>query len=142
MLIVHPAHEKNSLDFQLPIDDSIKQTVDNYIEGAVDGQGARFEMGWLQQLLNHIDLALGLMLSVVLGSVVGLAMSHPLGHLIMGSALGVMFLLTYVASYSFGAIWMMGAQQGLLVVSVFVWCIILSSWLSPSPDMASAVHWF
>jgi hypothetical protein len=130
------------LDFKLPLDDIVKQTVDHQVEGAVDGKGERVEMGWLHQLLNHIDLALGLMLSVILGSVVGLAMSHPLGHLIWGSALGVMFLLTYMASYSLGAIWMMGAQQGLLVVSVFVWCVILSSWLSPSPDMASAVHWF
>ena len=80
-------------------------------------------MMWARHLLNNIDLALGLVLSVVLGSVVGLAMSHPLGHLIFGSALGVLFLLTYIMSYSLGAIWMMGAQQGLLVVSVFIWCV-------------------
>ena len=60
----------------------------------------------------------------------------------MGSALGVIFLLLYVASYSLGAIWMMGAQQGLLVVSVFVWCVILSSWLSPMPEMSSAMGLF
>jgi hypothetical protein len=95
-----------------------------------------------RHLLNNIDLALGLVLSVVLGSVVGLAMSHPLGHLILGSALGVIFLLTYVASYSLGAIWMMGTQQGLIVVSVFVWCVILSAWLIPAPGMAAAVHLF
>jgi hypothetical protein len=99
-------------------------------------------MGWLRQVLNNTDLALGLVLSVVLGSVVGLALSHPLGHLIMGSALGVMFLLIYVASYSLGAIWMMGAQQGLLVVSIFVWCVILSSWLSPTPEMSLGVGLF
>jgi hypothetical protein len=71
-------------------------------------------------------------------------MSHPLGQLLMGSALGVMFLLIYVASYSLGAIWMMGAQaqQGLLVVSVFVWCVILSSWLSPTPEMSLGVGLF
>ena len=99
-------------------------------------------IGWVRQLLNNTDLALGLALSVVLGSVVGFAMSHPLGHVILGSALGVIFLLTYMVSYSLGAIWMMGAQQGLIVVSVFVWCVILSSWLSLTPEMASAIHWF
>jgi hypothetical protein len=99
-------------------------------------------VGWARHLLNNIDLALGLVLSVVLGSVVGLAMSHPLGHLILGSALGVIFLLTYMASYSLGTIWTMGTQQGLIVVSVFVWCVILSAWLSPIPEMASAVRLF
>ena len=105
-------------------------------------KGARFAMGWAHYLVNNIDLALGLVLSVVLGSVVGLALSHPLGHLMLGSALGVLFLLTYMASYSLGAIWMMGAQQGLIVVSVFVWCVILSSWLSPTPELSSAAHLF
>jgi hypothetical protein len=105
-------------------------------------KGELLAMWWVRQLLNNTDLALGLVLSVVLGSVVGLAMSHPLGHLILGSVLGVMFLLIYVASYSVGAIWMMGTQQGLLVVSVFVWCIILSSWLSPTPEMSLAVGLF
>jgi hypothetical protein len=99
-------------------------------------------MRWVRQVLNNTDLALGLVLSVVLGSVVGFAMSHPLGHLLMGSALGVMSLLIYVASYSLGAIWMMGAQQGLLVVSVFVWCVILSSWLSPTPELSLGVGLF
>jgi hypothetical protein len=91
---------------------------------------------WARHLPNNIDLALGLALSVVLGSVVGLAVSHSLGHLILGSALGVIFLLTYMASYS------LGTQQGLIVVSVFVWCAILSAWLSPTPEMASAVRLF
>jgi hypothetical protein len=99
-------------------------------------------MRWVHQLLDNTDLALGLVLSVVLGSVVGFAMSHPLGHLILGSALGVVFLVIYVASYSLGAIWMMGAQQGLVVVSVFVWCVILSSWLGPTPEISSAVGLF
>jgi hypothetical protein len=99
-------------------------------------------MRWARYLLNNIDLALGLVLSVVLGSVVGLAMSHPLGHLIFGSALGVIFLLTYIMSYSLGAIWMMGAQQGLIVVSVFVWCVILSSWLGPTPELPTSVGLF
>jgi hypothetical protein len=109
---------------------------------AVFWKGERFAMGWVRQVLNNTDLALGLVLSVVLGSVIGLAMSHPLGHLILGSALGVIFLLTYMASYSLGAIWMMGTQQGLIVVSVFVWCVILSSWLSPTPEISSAAHLF
>jgi hypothetical protein len=99
-------------------------------------------MAWVGHLLDNVDLALGLMLSVVLGSVVGLAMSHPLGHLILGSALGVIFLLAYMVSYSLGAIWMMGTQQGLIVVSVFIWCVILSSWLSPTPEMSSTLHLF
>jgi hypothetical protein len=47
-----------------------------------------------------------------------------------------------MASYSLGAIWMMGSQQGLIVVSVFVWCVILSSWLSPTPAISSALHLF
>ena len=83
-------------------------------------------MASVRQLLNNIDLALGLMLSVVLGSVVGIAISHPLCRLILGSALGVIFLLAYIASYSLGAIWMMGTQQGLIVVSVFIWCVVLA----------------
>jgi hypothetical protein len=99
-------------------------------------------MRWVGQVRNNTDLALGLVLSVVLGSVIGLAMSQPLGHLILGSALGVIFLLTYMASYSLGAIWMMETQQGLIVVSVFVWCVILSSWLSPTPEISSAAHLF
>src|SRR5688500_15694597 len=97
-------------------------------------------MRWVRQSFNNTDLALGLVLSIVLGSVVGLAMSHPLGHLILGSALGVGFMLTYVASYSLGTIWMMGAQRGLVVVSVFIWCIILTSWMSTTPELSSAVN--
>jgi hypothetical protein len=99
-------------------------------------------MRWVRQSFNNADLALGLLLSIVLGSVVGLTMSHPLGHLILGSALGVIFLLTYVASYSLGTLWMMGAQRGLVVVSVFIWCIILTSWLSTNPELPSAAGAF
>jgi hypothetical protein len=69
-------------------------------------------------------------------------MSHPLGHLSLGSALGVGFMLTYVASYSLGAIWMMGAQRRLVVVSVFIWCIILTSWLTPTPELCPTVGLF
>jgi hypothetical protein len=108
----------------------------------VDRKGERLVMGWVRQLLSNADLALGLGLSLILGSVVGFAMTHPLGHLILGSALGVIFLVIYVASYSLGAIWMMGVQQGLVVVSVFVWCVILISWLSPTPEMSSAMGLF
>ena len=79
-------------------------------------------MAWVRQLLNNIDLALGLMLSVVLGSVVGIAMSHPLCRLILGSALGVIFLLAYIASYSLGAIWMMGTQQGSSLFRIYLVC--------------------
>jgi hypothetical protein len=140
MIIVHQSHEKISLDYQRQMVDIIKQTIDNLVRGFP--QGEQFTMKWVCHLLTNTDLALGLVLSIVLGSVVGLAMSHPLGHLILGSALGVIFLLTYMVSYSAGAIWMMGAQQGLIVVSVFVWCVILSSWLSPTPEMSLAVHWF
>ena len=99
-------------------------------------------MAWIRRLVNYTDLALGLMLSVVLGSVVGLTMSHPLGHLLFGSALGVTFLMVYVLCFTFGAIRMMGAQQGLVVVSAFVWCILLSVWLTPHPEVSSIVDLF
>jgi hypothetical protein len=140
MIIVHRSHEKISLDYPRQMVDIIKQTIDKLVRDFP--QREQFTMKWVRHLLTNTDLALGLVLSIVLGSVVGLAMSHPLGHLILGSALGVIFLLTYMVSYSAGAIWMMGAQQGLIVVSVFVWCVILSSWLSPTPEMSLAVHWF
>lgn len=99
-------------------------------------------MSWTHQLANYTDLALGLMLSVVLGSMVGLTMSHPLGHLLFGSALGVTFLVMYVLCFTFGAIRMMGAQQGLMIVSTFVWCILLSFWLMPHPEVSSMVDLF
>ena len=35
---------------------------------------------------------------------------------------------------------MMGAQHGLLVVSVFVWCMILSPWLGPNPLLIDHLH--
>jgi hypothetical protein len=108
----------------------------------MDWKGERFEMRWVRQLLSNADLGLGLGLSIILGSAVGFAMSHPLGHLILGSVVGVIFLLIYVASYSLGAIWMMGAQQGLIVVSVFVWSVILSSWLGLTPEISLAVGLF
>jgi len=34
---------------------------------------------------------------------------------------------------------MMGAQRGLVVVSVFIWCIILTSWLTPTPELRPTV---
>lgn len=99
-------------------------------------------MVWIYRLVKNTDLALGLMLSIVLGSVVGLTMSHPLGHMLFGSALGVIFLIIYVGCYSLGAIWMMGTQRGLLIVSAFVWCVILSSWLIPHPEVPSVLSVF
>jgi hypothetical protein len=99
-------------------------------------------MAWIYQLGKNADLALGLVLSVILGCVVGLTMSHPLGHLLFGSALGMIFLVIYVGSYGLGAIWMMGAPQGLLVVSTFVWCIILSVWLVPHPEAPTVLSLF
>lgn len=99
-------------------------------------------MPWIRPITDHADLALGLLLSVVLGSVVGLTMSHPLGHLLFGSALGVTFLVLYVVCFSLGAIRMMGAQQGLVVVSAFVWCVLLSLWLTPHPEVSSVVDLF
>jgi hypothetical protein len=47
-----------------------------------------------------------------------------------------------MASYSLGTIWMMGAQRGLVVVSVFIWCIILTSWISMTPELSSAGRMF
>ena len=99
-------------------------------------------MGWVRQLVDNADLVLGLILSVVLGSVVGLTMSHPLGHLLFGSALGVTFLVVYVFCFTFGAIRMMGAQQGLVIVSAFIWCILLSMWLTPHPEVSAMVDLF
>ncbi len=53
-----------------------------------------------------------------------------------------MFLVVYVGSYSLGAIWIIGTQQGLLVVSACLWCIILSSWLVPHPEVPSVLSVF
>jgi hypothetical protein len=99
-------------------------------------------MVWIRQLVEHTDLALGLLLSVVLGSVVGVTLSHPLGHLLFSSALGVAFLLIYAAGFALGAIWMMGVQQGLVVLSAFVWCVLLGLWLTPHPEVSSVVNLF
>jgi hypothetical protein len=99
-------------------------------------------MWWIRPCITHADLALGLLLSVVLGSVVGLTISHPLGHLLFGSALGAIFLVAYALGFAFGAIRMMGAQQGLVVVCTFVWCIILSMWLTPHLQLSSVVTFF
>jgi hypothetical protein len=38
-----------------------------------------------------------------------------------------MVLCLYLASYSVGAIWLVGVQRGLLLMAVLVWCMILSS---------------
>lgn len=84
-------------------------------------------MAWIRSLTHETDLTLGLVLSICLGVVLGLLMGHPLGRLLCGSVIGVTVLLLYVLSYSIGAIWMIGMQQGLVVVTVFVWCMLLSS---------------
>jgi hypothetical protein len=84
-------------------------------------------MAWFRALAHENDLTLGLGLSVCLGVVLGLVMGHPLGRLICGSAIGVAVLLLYVLSYSLGTIWMIGTQQGLIVVTVFVWCMLFGS---------------
>jgi hypothetical protein len=69
-------------------------------------------------------------------------MTHPLGHLLFGSALGVAFLVIYTLSFTLGAVRMMGAQQGLVVVCAFVWCILLSLWLTPHPEVSAVTHLF
>ena len=84
-------------------------------------------MAWIRSLTHETDLTLGLVLSICLGVVLGLLMGYPLGRLLCGSAIGVTVLLLYVLSYSIGAIWMVGTQQGLVVITVFVWCMLLSS---------------
>jgi hypothetical protein len=84
-------------------------------------------MAWFRAVALENDLTLGLGLSVCLGVFLGVLMGHPLGRLICGSAVGVTVLLLYVLSYSIGTIWMIGMQQGLVVVTVFVWCMLLSS---------------
>jgi hypothetical protein len=106
------------------------------------GTEERTRTSWRRWLGDYTDLALGLMLSLVLGSVVGLTLGHPFGHLLASSALGAMFLTAYVGAYSVGAIRMMGAQQGLVVVTAFVWCVLVSLWLGPHPDVSFVVVLF
>jgi hypothetical protein len=84
-------------------------------------------MAWIRFLAHETDLACGLGLSICLGVVLGLVIGHSMGRLICGSAIGVTILLLYILSYSIGAIWMIGMQQGLVVVTVFIWCMLLSS---------------
>jgi hypothetical protein len=81
----------------------------------------------LRAFFSEADLALGLILSICLGSIVGFIIDHHLGRLIFSSAVGVSIILVYIASYSISAMWMVGFPQGLVVVAVFVWSIILSS---------------
>ena len=84
-------------------------------------------MASLRSFLSEADLVLGLILSICLGSIVGFVIDHHLGRLIFSSAVGATILLVYIASYSISAMWMVGFPQGLVVVAVFVWSIILSS---------------
>jgi hypothetical protein len=84
-------------------------------------------VAWVRFLAHETDLACGLGVSICLGVVLGLVIGHPLGRLICGSAIGVTILLLYVLSYSIGTIWMIGIHQGLVVITVFIWCTLLSS---------------
>ena len=99
-------------------------------------------MSWLTRLANNADLALGVLLSVVLGGVVGVALSHPLGHIIVGSSAGLGLLALYILGYSLGTLWLVGVQQGVLVVSAFVWSAILSSYLGSSAAASSVLGFF
>jgi hypothetical protein len=89
--------------------------------------GRDIGMAWLRSLCSEADLALGLLLSICLGAIVGFIIDHHLGHLIFRSAAGAAILLLYLAAYSVSAVCMVGLPQGLVVVAVFVWSIILSS---------------
>jgi hypothetical protein len=80
----------------------------------------------LHSLFNEADLTFGLLLSVCLGSILGLIMDQHLGHLIFGSAVGVLLVLLYFVSYSLSVLWMAGLRHGVIMVTVFVWSIILS----------------
>jgi hypothetical protein len=81
----------------------------------------------LRAFVKDIDLAFGLVLSLCLGFIVGFVIDHHLGHLMFSSAVGATLVLIYLVSYSLSAIWMVGLPQGLVVVAVFVWSIILGS---------------
>lgn len=84
-------------------------------------------MVWMRSLVHETDLTFGLVLSICLGIILGLLMGHPLGQLICGSAVGVAVFLLYVLSYSIGAIWMIGMQQGLYEfwLSIMHRCVLL-----------------
>lgn len=99
-------------------------------------------MSWLNRLANNTDLALGILLSVVLGGVVGVTLSHPLGHMIVGSSAGLGVLALYILGYSLGTLWLVGVQKGVLVVSAFVWSVILSSYLGSSAVASSVLGFF
>ncbi len=95
-----------------------------------------------RRLIGDPDLALGLLLSIVLGGGVGLVLSRPIGHVLLGSAIGVALLAAYLLAYSLGTIWLLGVERGLLMVSAFAWCIILSAWLGSHPAGSSVVSFF
>jgi hypothetical protein len=92
-------------------------------------------MAWIRSAVRETDLIFGLVLSTCLGFLVGFVMGHPLGRLIYGSTIGATILCIYFASYSVGAIWLVGVQKGLLLMAVLVWCIILSSVLHGGPQL-------
>ncbi|MBI3326723.1 MAG: hypothetical protein HYZ81_08485 [Nitrospinae bacterium] len=99
-------------------------------------------MDRIRQLVRDLDLMLGILVSLVLGGVVGFVMGHPLGHMLFGSTIGVAIFAIYTLAYSFGTLWLVGVERGLLVVSTFVWSIILSAFLSSSPEVPSVVGMF
>jgi len=99
-------------------------------------------MKWMYQLVNESDFALGLLLSVILGGGLGLAVRHPIGHVLLGSPIGVTVLAAYLFAYSLGTIWLVGVERGLLVVSAFAWCIILSAWLSSNSEASLLISLF
>jgi hypothetical protein len=99
-------------------------------------------MGLMYKGVRDLDLMLGLLLSIALGGVVGLVLSHPVGHVIIGSAMGIGILSIYIVGYSLGTLWLVGMEQGMVLVSAFVWCIILSSFLGSSSMVSSMVGSF
>ena len=99
-------------------------------------------MDRMRQLVRDPDLLLGMLVSLVLGGAVGFILGHPLGHMLFGSGIGVTIFAIYTLAYSLGTLWLVGVERGLLVVSTFVWSIILSAFLSSSPEVPSVVGVF
>jgi hypothetical protein len=99
-------------------------------------------MDRLRQLAHQVDLLLGLVVSIVLGTIVGSVIGHPLAHPIFSSAIGVAILLLYLSGYSLGTMWVLGLERGLMVVTVFVWCVIVSSFLGSHGSVSSVVSGF
>jgi len=99
-------------------------------------------MDRIRRLANQVDMLLGLLVSIVLGSIVGSVIGHPLAHPIISSAIGMAILLLYLSGYSLGTLWVLGLERGLMVVSVFVWCVIVSSLLGSHGSVLSVLSGF